>query len=418
MSNLLQRPRGALPALALAALAAGASAAPPDHAVHSGRPAFSARVVPLLEEARSVAAVEVEVPYRELSFRRAGERLEARFDLIVLILQGERQVAGQLYPESLSVAGRAALYDTPSTYRREVLIPLAPGQYTVEVAVSEPASGHEGRVRLGLALQPLFPGDLRLSPILFGPCGVDLPFAEMFFDPRMVRQVRDPQTAFCAYAELFHPGRSPDSVRVTWTLSGEADPKGTVRQGTLSRPGGRGSTRLRWPLPVADLSLDNYRLEVTAAVDGRTARAETTLGVVLENEASIDRFFTTSLDALEIIAPEAEVEELRHAAPEERHAAWERFWARRDPSPGTARNEFKEEFFDRMRAADARFGVGRPGWRTDRGRIFIRYGEPDTIDRRPFQAGTPPTETWVYDAIGLRFVFVDENGYGDYRLVG
>jgi len=419
LRHVLLRP-GLIAGLWLAFSPAGGrvTAKLPDHATHSERPAFSARVAGLLQESRSIAAVQVELPYRELSFRKSSDGLAARFDLIVLVLRGEQQVSGNLYPESLHVDTRAELHETPTCYRREILIPLEPGEYEVEVAVSEPGSGHEGRLRLGLVLEAVFPGQLRLSPLLFGPCDLDLPVAELFFDPRAVTQVRDPEGAPCVHAELFHPDRTPDSVHVAWKLSSDQDPQAPALEGEIVQPGGHGSTRLRWPLPVEDLWLDTYRLEVAVTAEGRTVRGETTLGVVLENDRALERFFEGMLDVLAIVAPEAEVEELRMAAPEERRAAWEAFWSRRDPSPGTPRNEFKEEFFDRIREAVARFSLGRPGWRTDRGRIFIRYGEPDTVDRRPFQAGQPPTETWHYEQLGLRFVFVDENGYGDYRLVG
>ena len=58
-----------------------------------------------------------------------------------------------------------------------------------------------------------------------------------------------------------------------------------------------------------------------------------------------------------------------------------------------------------------------PGWQTDRGSVYITHGEPDLIDRRTFQLEGPPTEIWHYDRLGLRFVFVDRTGYGDYRLI-
>jgi len=68
---------------------------------------------------------------------------------------------------------------------------------------------------------------------------------------------------------------------------------------------------------------------------------------------------------------------------EEREQFVKQFWARRDPTPGTPENEFKEEHYRRIAYANRHWGGNLPGWKTDRGRIYIRYGPPDEIDSHP-----------------------------------
>src|SRR5271157_2943955 len=68
---------------------------------------------------------------------------------------------------------------------------------------------------------------------------------------------------------------------------------------------------------------------------------------------------------------------------EERDAFIEQFWLRRDPTPDTPENEYKEEHYRRIAYANEHFASGIPGWRTDRGRIYIAYGPPDQIDSHP-----------------------------------
>jgi GWxTD domain-containing protein len=94
---------------------------------------------------------------------------------------------------------------------------------------------------------------------------------------------------------------------------------------------------------------------------------------------------------------------------EERDAFIEQFWLRRDPTPDTLENEFKEEHYRRIAYANEHFAAGKPGWRTDRGEIYIKFGAPDQIDahpsggmyERPMEEGggstsTYPFETWRY----------------------
>ncbi len=119
---------------------------------------------------------------------------------------------------------------------------------------------------------------------------------------------------------------------------------------------------------------------------------------------------------------------------EERDNFIEAFWARRDPTPDTAENEFKEEHYRRIAYANEHFAAGIPGWKTDRGRIYIVFGPPDEIEshpsggtyERPMEEGggetsTFPFEDWRYryiEGIGQEVIieFVDTCMCGDYHM--
>jgi GWxTD domain-containing protein len=119
---------------------------------------------------------------------------------------------------------------------------------------------------------------------------------------------------------------------------------------------------------------------------------------------------------------------------EERDSFIEQFWLRRDPTPDTEENEFKEEHYRRMAYANERFASGIPGWKTDRGEIYIKYGPPAEIEshpsggtyQRPVEEGggntsTFPFEKWRYrylENVGTDVVieFVDRTMSGEYRM--
>jgi len=119
---------------------------------------------------------------------------------------------------------------------------------------------------------------------------------------------------------------------------------------------------------------------------------------------------------------------------EERDNFIEAFWQRRDPTPDTEENEYKEEHYQRIAYSNEHFAAGIPGWKTDRGRIYIMYGKPDEIDshpsggsyERPMEEGggetsTFPFEDWRYrylDNIGQEIIieFVDTCMCGEYRM--
>jgi GWxTD domain-containing protein len=119
---------------------------------------------------------------------------------------------------------------------------------------------------------------------------------------------------------------------------------------------------------------------------------------------------------------------------EERDNFIEAFWQRRDPTPDTVENEFKEEHYRRIAYANEHFAAGIPGWKTDRGRIYIVYGPPDEIEshpsggtyERPIEEGggstsTFPFEDWRYryiEGIGQEVIieFVDDCMCGNYEM--
>ena len=119
---------------------------------------------------------------------------------------------------------------------------------------------------------------------------------------------------------------------------------------------------------------------------------------------------------------------------EEREQFIEAFWQRRDPTPDTVENEFKEEHYRRIAYANERFSSGIPGWRTDRGRIYIMWGPPDEIEshsagstyNRPMTEGGGQTtvygfDDWTYhymEGIGqnITIEFVDPTGTGEYHI--
>jgi len=119
---------------------------------------------------------------------------------------------------------------------------------------------------------------------------------------------------------------------------------------------------------------------------------------------------------------------------EERDNFIEAFWQRRDPTPDTEENEYKEEHYQRIAYANEHFAAGVPGWKTDRGRIYIVYGKPDEIDshpsggayQRPMEEGggetsTFPFEDWRYryiEGIGQEVIieFVDPCMCGEYHM--
>ncbi len=139
-------------------------------------------------------------------------------------------------------------------------------------------------------------------------------------------------------------------------------------------------------------------------------------------------------DVVYIITPEEKAAFKALSNDEERDAFIEQFWLRRDPTPDTPENEYKEEHYRRIAYANEHYAAGIPGWKTDRGRTYIMWGPPDQIEshasggtyERPTEEGggetsTFPFEKWRYrylEGVGqdVNLEFVDTCLCGDYHL--
>jgi GWxTD domain-containing protein len=122
------------------------------------------------------------------------------------------------------------------------------------------------------------------------------------------------------------------------------------------------------------------------------------------------------------------------ATDDERERFIEEFWRRRDPDPDTDENEYREEYYERIAYANEHFASGIPGWKSDRGRIYITWGKPDEVETHPsggsyeresYEGGggttTYPFERWFYRYLpgvgsGIEIEFVDPTGSGEYRI--
>lgn len=319
-----------------------------------------------------------------------------------------------------------------------------PGRYTVQLAVTDSASGRVARQRvevggfavppgasdlmLATGLRPVEPGDT-------APRAGEIRKGSVFLQAGGRPALTPQQARLGYYLEIY---RQPaETVTVSAEVRSEAGARivGTPAQ-RLALAAGGGATR--GMLDLAGLPAGTYRLAVEVRTgdstlvrqaEFRMTGFETAAAVAAAAPRAADRFESMSEAQLDtvylplvylITADEQGLYDGLTA--EGKRNFLRRFWARRDPTPGTARNEAQEDFYGRIAEANRRFREGGsadiPGWRTDRGRIFIRYGAPDEVLSRPQAETSAPYEVWKYTRERVRkYVFLDQTRFGNYALI-
>jgi GWxTD domain-containing protein len=160
----------------------------------------------------------------------------------------------------------------------------------------------------------------------------------------------------------------------------------------------------------------NPNVQQTDSIEvAATSVISSTFGAMSEDE--LDDIF----DKSKYIATPPEIEKYERLSNEtgKREFMFE-FWKNRDDNPATPDNEAFRKYFQNVELANSKYsGLGKAGWKTDRGRVFLLYGEPSEVERYPNQLETRPYEIWSYNGIegGVYFVFADLTGFSDYTLI-
>ena len=404
-----------------------------------GGAAFGAEVVVAHgEDGAAQLSVYAEVPHQSLRFRARTGGFEARY-----------VVTAEVQP--LDADGRARGPVVSRTWTREVAVPayddtqsdaadrsmeavaVEPGRYAVEVTVEDDASGRVAAQTLGAVVRAMTGPVAMGDPVLLRAYD---PAANVF-DPIIGGAVSTELDAFTVYCELF--AEAPATVSVTYAVTERTRVGDRPSFGALLGLAPRQREDVGVPVLVtrplavpegkspASFEVSTEALEVGDYT--LTVRMEDDAGAVLAEAEHPFAVRWMGLDA-QIADLDAAIEQLRYVAKdrevralldaptyEDKLRLFRSFWSRRDPTPGTSRNEQMEEYYYRVAAANERWGAARgAGWSTDRGEVFIRFGEPDEVQDRSVDYGTHPYQVWRYLRHGRQFIFVDK-GSGEYELL-
>ncbi len=172
---------------------------------------------------------------------------------------------------------------------------------------------------------------------------------------------------------------------------------------------------------TADLAPGTYRLLVEIHTESGDFQLEREKPFLVYQSPIDLRFksYKKILEEIRLIATREEWQALQHIPPSMQQAAINDFWKRKDPTPGTVRNEVLTEFYRRINLAQRFFSrVNRKGMTlTDRGKVFVILGAPDKILRQVTDTFNRQVEVWLYQHQKLQVVFQDDFGFGDYHLI-
>ncbi|RKX26929.1 MAG: hypothetical protein DRP46_10395, partial [Candidatus Zixiibacteriota bacterium] len=360
-----------------------------------------------------------------------GKKYRADYEVTGTIYDDDgRQVTAFSNEKSITVATYGATV-SPGDFRiSQIDHYLPPGKYKVEFHLVDKNSGNDLKATLKAELIRYDNRNPQLSSIELVHA-VDTAFVDSVFRkgnltiiPAVSRQVSgDINARLLCYIEVYQGHSKKKNVEIITKILD--DRLRTVYIDTLTSTFPKSGDIIR---EVRQVALDNiesgdYSIDIAlrSRRDKVVDRMRTDFFLYWSPEAMILNDFNTAIAQLRYIADPGEIKGMKKAETnEERLSLWNDFWLARDPSPGTPENEIKDTYYHRIAYANRNFGVmKKPGWSTDRGMIYIEYGEPDQVEDYPFELDSKAYQIWYYYHHGdpRKFVFIDEWGDNDFRLL-
>ena len=368
----------------------------------------------------TVALVALSMANRALSFLRGGDQYRGAYTVTLEVQRDSALVRRVEAREEVRVASFRETTRGDESLIFQQFLALAPGNYALRVTVRDEQTGRTGEHQTVLLVPSLAP------PALSTPVAVyeARPRAALDSLPTLIANPRTTMvfgrdSLFQVYLEAYVPPGSPAAsaatVPVALLVRGE---RGAAWTDTVALPlrGRLASDVVTVPVSPLGIGLSALVARRLDASPSDTVRAPV---MVSFGENIAVASFDQMLDYLRYFGMGERIRALRDTPREGQASAWAAFLRETDPVPGTPENEAIRDYFARLEVANERFrGEGLPGWLTDRGRVLIGLGEPDQIYEQGIadlsQRGR--TMIWQYNRYRTQLVFVDQTGFGRWRL--
>ncbi|RMH58150.1 MAG: GWxTD domain-containing protein [Bacteroidetes bacterium] len=401
--------------------------------------AFQMTALSLRDETSSETRLHLytRLPYTSLRFLTTTDGFAARYEMLVEAYSVDDRnrrrdlVQRQSWTHTVRVANFAATQLDHLAHRTTHTLALPPGRYLLECQVEDPATHQTIRQEMLVDVRDLS-GPLALSDLMiledanpqdgsFQPMAGHHVGAEQLHLTLRYELYTDRTRAVRAVLEVVRPRRGGGLPLVGSLFGLGRDDELVVDYANtqaMTLPPGRSAQIAT--IPLENLDEGSYLIRLRLEDERGTVVARAERPIVVEQWQGLQTHIldlASAIDQLKYIAKESDLAYIQ-AAPteEERRRRFEAFWQRRDPTPGTPRNEQMMEYYYRVDYANRRYGGRAAGWQTDRGQVLVLFGQPDYVEQFDRDADGHPYQVWHYHRIGRRFIFIDRTGQGDYQL--
>ena len=371
---------------------------------------------PVLQPDSIQVTIHAKIALDQLVFVRYEDKFRARYEISIFAIGEDEQVRGTLIREGEVI--KAEFKDTKSSeryYYSSATMVLPTGKYEIVTHLVDLDNRRRHTARKELETVSYPSDQLALGDVMLVSQVEGLPGGSPRMMPLTMNEITDDVDSVYLYLVIRNP--SPESIQapLDYTLNRDDEVMATIHD-TLSLDSPITSHMIL--LDTRELKARDYTVAVRVQADTQEVEQTIPILIVRTGFSRLIEDVETAIEQTRYVASVRQIKQMRNAEEEEKEEAFLAFWTKLDPTPATPKNELMDEYYGRVAYANAHFRSYGSGWKTDMGMVYIVYGPPDDIERHPWDANNKPYEIWTYyEKGGRRFVFVDLNLFGDYRLV-
>ncbi len=361
----------------------------------------------------------VQVGFDNLTFVKNGVQYDASYELILTLSDSVNAiVAEQSWIEEIKGLPFEATIAAGSARISQRSFAVAPGKYAASILLRDNESKVARTIQRPFIVPSFSRQPFALSSIML-IARMTVQGEKTTIVPSVNSNMGIVAGDFHIFFEAYDNG-PPDSITFHASVIGPKE-EVLLASDTLLLVK-KGSNEVFMTIRHEHLGIGDYRLVIQAQHPGGSggilAGTARQFAIRWRGLPSDVNSLDLAIEQLRYISKGSELDSLRDAPTlAERQRRFLAFWKKRDTNPNTPRNERMEEYYARVEYANKHFSRYRDGWKTDMGMIYIVLGPPDNVERHPFDSDAKPYEIWSYYEINQNLVFVDENGFGDYRLL-
>ena len=365
----------------------------------------------------------IKVFYNELQFVKSDDKFKAQFEILVSVFDTTGKfVDSDKIKQELMVSSFEETKSVEEFSLRTVSFDLPPEDYEITVDLQDMEMQKKNRHKRPVSLKNYSTKDILTSDVLFLDFYSGDKDGNITFEPR-VSEIKDEDSKLLyVYVELYNIPEN-DSLLVEYHVLGQ-DNQIFQSDKYWRRSKGR-ITQNIFEISTENLPHGGYITKVKFSSGSMSITVEGAFNLYIDGVPLTFKNIEEAIEVLKYIASDEDLKKLKKTPKDQKQEAFIKFWKKHDPTPETAENELRKEYYRRIQFANKKFNrLNKPGWQTDMGWVYVLLGAPDSIERNPFNQdfATSPGRTikaivsWTYYQYNKQLVFFDELGFGDFRL--
>jgi len=376
---------------------------------------FLAVSQPSEKEGHSYLNLYIKMPYSTLQFIRESNAFEAAYDFSVEVTTEQTdKIERKFWREEISTIDFNETTSPKRHLNSRAQLELLPGNYTILLEINSLNSSQNFSLKKTVVVKSFWEKGLCISdPVFTSAASEENDGTVILSDSENI--TAEYSNGIELYFQIFN--KSKEDFNLKWRVSSYYSDELEIFSDDILVSSDEQIIEKNLILNKELLYSGPYLVVINVERNGISDEVKKRFNLMwLNKPINLDNI-EELLDQMSYIIPKDTFQVIRQSSTAEKKEYFEKFWNSRDPEPETPQNELMREYFRRIDYANQVFSYRKKiGSKTDRGRTYIVYGEPDRRIKLYNEPGKPPFEIWVYSRINKKYLFVDRYRIGEFPL--